>query len=90
MTTLKTVDEVASSATSAVGWTDTENAIKYAEKIITQDRQSHCDELVRKVKEIKEFMAIASSPEFEMGYQMAIKDYEERALIIVKEVYKSK
>lgn len=44
--------------------------------------------LVAAVEEIKEFMAVASSPEFEMGYQMAIKDYEERVLTIINSLFK--
>lgn len=67
---------------------DDGSAMDWLENTLTQDRAALHTSLVAAVKEIKEFMAVASSPEFEMGYQMAIKDYEERVLIIINSIFK--
>lgn len=80
MTKLKTVKELTGKI-DAWGEIETGHIIE----LLTQDRATILAVLKAQVKEIKEFMAVASSPEFEMGYEMAIKDYEERTLKILQE-----
>ena len=78
---LKTVEELTNQIYRATVMTMTDKID--VQSIITQDRADIRAVLREGVEEIKEFMAVASSPEFEMGYQMAIKDYEERVLTLI-------
>ena len=96
MTNLKTVEEVAKTIAFKGHDLSTEPdvvSLAGVEDLLTQDRQSACDELVRRlqIKEVPPYPhegehGNAISLAAQRGYQDAI----DQALTIVKEVYKGK
>lgn len=88
MKRLKSVKEVIKPIEPLLSWPSNQQgneSLRIVYQAVLGDRSDILEVLREGVKEIKEFMAVASSPEFEMGYKMAIKDYEERALKLLQE-----
>lgn len=51
MTKIKRAMDIASEATSAVGWTDAYSAMFHAEKVIKEDRLSHKEAIVEALEQ---------------------------------------